>query len=100
MTKPVTSDLLTGLDEGELYVFKQGQLEHVKRDPDDTMRRVRITEEAYQRAMTIGKAMRQRLGGYKPEVSLIGSAVLLFGTTNDEEVQQYVKQLVLTLFQD
>ena len=91
MSKPVTNDLLTDLDEGELYVFKQGQLQPVERDPDDTMRRVRLTEEAYQRAMTIGKAMRQRLGGYKPDVSLIVSAVLLFGTTNDEEVQQYVK---------
>jgi len=87
MSKPVTSDLLTGFDEGELYVFKRGQLEHVERDPDDNRRKVRLTEEAYQCAVTVGKAMRQRLGGYKPEVSLIVSAVLLFGTTNDEAVQ-------------
>ncbi|MFO1434048.1 MAG: hypothetical protein U1F76_28820 [Candidatus Competibacteraceae bacterium] len=86
------STLLTELDEGELYVYRKGHLEHVERDQEEGMRRVRITEEAYQQALAIGKTMRQQLRGYKPDVSLIVSAIILYGTCNVEEVHQYVRK--------
>jgi hypothetical protein len=81
---------LQELEEGELYVLKNGNLEHIPRNDDDGMRRIRITEEAYQVAMEIGRTMRKELQGYKPDVSLVASALLLSTTTNAVQGSQII----------
>lgn len=64
-TEALASRTQDDWQEGELYICRQGKLEHIERDPSD-MRRVRITEEAYQVAMELGKQLRPALAGYKP----------------------------------
>lgn len=86
------------LEEGELYVLRKGYLEHVPRNADDGMRRVRITEDAYQVAMDVGRAMRKELNGYKPDVSLVTSALLLNHTDDGQKAQDIVKQFVIRMF--
>ncbi|MGH6634645.1 MAG: hypothetical protein ACRED0_00390 [Gammaproteobacteria bacterium] len=57
------------------------------------MRRIRITENAYQAAKRIGKGMRVK--GYRLEVSLVASALIVYGSRdNDKEaVTEFVCEL-------
>lgn len=86
------------LEEGELYVFRKGHLEHIARDEEEGMRRVRITEEAYLSAMEVGKQMRSQLSGYKPDVSLVISAILVHAVRDRTFAQRCVKDFVVKLF--
>ena len=41
------------LQDGGIYVCRHGKLEELPRAPDDGMRRIRITDDAYQAAMDL-----------------------------------------------
>lgn len=88
-----------GYEDGELYVFKKGRFEHVNREDDEGMRRIRITEDAYQTALKIGKTMKKELGGYKPDVALVVSALLVYGIADEEQARSHVRRFVLEMFQ-
>ncbi len=94
-----TPDAERSLEEGELYVVRKGQLEHLARNEEDGMRRIRITEDAFQIATDIGRGMRKSLQGYKPDVSLITSALVLSYTDELQKGQDAVKTFVLKMFQ-
>ena len=64
------------LEEGELYVVKNGELEHIQRDPDDTMRKVRLTEDAVKELIVVQRKMRKEMQGYKPDMALVASALV------------------------
>ena len=85
------------LEEGGLYVVRKGKLVLVPRNDEEGMRRLRVTEEAYQKAMDIGHQMRRELGGYKPDVSLVVSALLL-SDIDELRARQTVRQFVLRMF--
>ena len=57
------------------------------------MRSIRITENAYQAAKRIAKGMRVK--GYKPDVSLVASALIVHGSRNEgkEAVREFVCEL-------
>lgn len=86
------------LEEGELYVLRKSKLEKIPKADEDGMRRVRVTEVAFQAASDIGKGMRKHLNGYKPDVSLVISALVL-GSESGLGKEEVVKQFVLTLFE-
>jgi hypothetical protein len=88
----------SGYEDGELYRFKKGRFEHVHREEDEGMRRIRITEEAYRKALDIGKSLKRELGGYKPDVALVISALLIHGITDEEQAKRHVRRFVLALF--
>ena len=72
-------DKKDGLEEG-LYKYENGQLERIqvseKEKEGDQMRRLRVTQEAYEALIVIQKEMRKTMGGYKPDVSLVASAII------------------------
>lgn len=65
-----------GLEEGELYIYRKGTLERVQRDEADTLRRIKIAEEAFNEVLKLQKGLRGPMGGFKPGIELICSAVL------------------------
>ncbi|MGH8604483.1 MAG: hypothetical protein ACREXR_17385 [Gammaproteobacteria bacterium] len=58
------------------------------------MRSIRITETAYQAAKRIAKGM--RVNGYKPDVSLVASALMIHGSR--DECEDALRKFVCELF--
>ena len=74
----VTADALKG---GWLYVLTEGEdgeqhLRHIPRS-DDELPRLRVAEEAVQALRAFCRGMRKEMGGYRPDITLVGSALLL-----------------------
>jgi len=57
------------------------------------MRSIRITENAYQAAKRIAKGI--RANGYKPDVSLVASALIVHGSRDDgkEAVRKFIVEM-------
>lgn len=87
------------LEEGELYTVRRNRLVHVPRRDDDGMRRVRITESAYEASQAVGYRMRKNLNGYKPDVSLVVSALVEAAARDAESCEDAVRQMVLRMFE-
>jgi hypothetical protein len=85
--------------DGDLYIWRNGRLERIERE-DNPMRRVRMTEEAYQIAMELGKTMRQTLNGYKPDISLVVSALVVAAAQDRETASAAVRHYVVKMFQE
>lgn len=88
----------TDLEEGELYAVRKGKLEKLSRN-DDGMRKVRITEDAYKAGMEIGHAMKLELHGYKPDISIVVSALLVDGSVEIERAKGAIRKFTTRLFQ-
>ena len=86
-----------GLEEGELYLYRKGNLERIQRDEEDTLRKVRIAEEAFNAVLTLQKTLRRPMGGFKPGIELICSAVL-HHYTQASDVQEVVRQYGAKVF--
>lgn len=88
------------LEEGTVYVCRNGKLEELPRTQDDGMRRIRITDDAYQAAMNLGHRLRKELHGYKPDVSLVASASILEGCReiHSTKVKEVIGNFVIKLF--
>lgn len=89
----------TPRQDGDLYIWRHGRLERIERE-ENPMRRVRMTEEAYQTAMELGKTMRQALNGYKPDISLVVSALVVAATQDKETASTAVRKYVIKMFQE
>lgn len=87
------------LEEGELYTVRKGHLEKIPRNDEDGMRKVRITEDAFEAAMEVGKRMRSELGGYKPDVSLVTSALVIDASRQVDNSKEVVRNFVVTMFE-
>src|SRR3569833_1469156 len=84
------------LEEGELYVYRKGQLEHVPRDEEDTSHRIRITGDAYLAIVDLQRILRPAMNGYRPNLEIISSAELgLYAQAPDavEGVRRYGEHL-------
>lgn len=79
------------LQEGKLYVYQDGELKEIERDPDDTLKKVRIMEEAITSATKVQKQLRKQLAGYKPDLSLVCSALIIAKASEDDATQAVVK---------
>ena len=64
------------LEEGELYVYRKGVLEHLHRDEEDTSHRIRVTDDAYQKIVELQRTLRVAMNGYRPNIEIISSALL------------------------
>lgn len=73
---PTRPHAVDTLEEGELYVYRKGTLEHVQRDEEDTSHRIRITDDAYQQILNLQRTLRGAMNGYRPNIEIIASAVL------------------------
>src|ERR1700674_5342637 len=77
---------LPTLQEGELYVVQHGQLKHLERPPDD-LPRVPISQAARERLLELRRRCRKALGGFRPDVALVASALIEQGAgSNDAEL--------------
>jgi hypothetical protein len=88
------------LEDGDVYICRKGKLERLPKT-DDGMRRIRITEDAYQAAMDLGQRLRKDLHGYKPDVSLVASALILDGCREaySTQAKEVIGNFVIKLFQ-
>ena len=86
------------LREGELYTLRQGLLHHVqRRDEDSALRRVRIMEDAYEKAYRLARQLRKTLRGYRPDPALVISARVLH-TARNKDAETIVQEYLQTLF--
>lgn len=85
------------LEEGHLYTVRNGVLEEIPIDPEDTMRKLRITHSAIEAATQVQRRMRKVLGGYKPDLSMVCSALIEGGAEN-ENATEVVRQYALKTF--
>lgn len=90
--------ILDDLDEGCLYVFKKGVLQEIEVDPFDTTKKVRITEEAFKAAVELQSSMRKNMGGFRPDMSTICSALIEYASRSDSATT-VVKAFAIKLFQ-
>jgi len=94
----MTSINESDLEEGSLYVFKKGILQEIETDPDDTMKKIRITDTAFQGVVNVQKQMRAAMNGFKPDVSTVCSALIREASTSPDVVNT-VKQFCLEMYQ-
>lgn len=92
-------DNLTGdeLNEGCLYVYKKGVLQEIETDPDDLMKRVKITPDAFSEVSKLQNKMRKHMSGYRPDISSVCSALLKHAANSDEAVS-VVSDFVVSLY--
>ena len=81
----VTADELIS---GRLYVLidgkhGKGHLKQIPRQEDD-LPRLRIMEEALEALRALSRGMRKEMGGYKPDITLVASALLLDAASRPE----------------
>jgi hypothetical protein len=95
MTKSVSD--FENLEEGNLYAFKRGELHEIETDPDDVMKKVKITESAFTEVIRLQRRMRKEMQGYKPDIHLICSA-LIEHVAQRENAREVVRQFCLQLF--
>ena len=89
---------LIDLKEGELYTLRRGLLQPIRqRDEADTLRRIRILEEAYDAAYALARALRQSMRGYRPDPALVVSALVMHAAQKPD-AQAIVQQYLQTLF--
>ena len=73
----------SGLQEGELYVVQRGQLKRLERPPDD-LPRVPISAAAHEQLLDLRRRCRKALGGFRPDVALVASAMIEHGARSEE----------------
>ena len=62
------------LEEGELYIVQKGQLRHLERESD--LPKVPVSEGAKQALLDLRRGCRGALGGFRPDVALVASALI------------------------
>lgn len=99
MNEPHGKAMMMDLEEGEMYVVRKGHLVHLERreEDDEGMRRVRVTDTAYQAAVELGRRMRKRMRGYRPDVALVISA-LVMRAAESADAEEVVRTFVQALF--
>jgi len=83
---------------GELYRCIDGNMVQIERDPDDNQHKVRLANDAYDGLLLIQKRLRKALNGYRPDITLVASALMKFATDNEEEAINAVKAYALQVF--
>ena len=86
------------LEEGELYVVKKGVLEHIQRDPDDNLRKIRITDSAFETAVNVQRSMRKNMNGYKPDITMVISALVEDSASDIDRSVSVVKGYAQRMF--
>ena len=66
-----------GMQEGELYIVKDGELKHLPRSEDD-LPKVPVSEAARDALLQVRRKCRKALGGFRPDLALVTSALVLY----------------------
>lgn len=93
----------TELKSGSFYTVIDGQLQEIERDPEDTLRKVRLMEEAFTSATELQKSLRKHLNGYKPDLTLVCSALIAKYAQDDEAVKtvvQYFQSITMKIAEE
>jgi hypothetical protein len=95
----VTADELVN---GRLYVLVDAEdgsrhLRHIPRNNDD-LPRIRIMEEALEAIRTLCRGMRKEMGGYRPDYTLVLSALVLDACSRPE-APSTVRDFAIATFQ-
>lgn len=93
----IEADKRDNLEEGCLYVYKKGMLQEIESDPDDLMKKIKITPDAFKVASTLQNGMRKHMSGYRPDISTICSALIESGGQSDSAVS-VVQDFVIRLY--
>lgn len=96
--RPENEEEWDDLEEGALYVFKQGELHVIETDPDDLMKKIRITPDAFAELSALQRRMRKLMQGYRPDISVLGSA-LIAHAAQSESADDVVREYVLKIYQ-
>jgi hypothetical protein len=65
------------LNEGEIYVVQKGKLKHIQREQDD-LKKVPLSDEAHVALLDVRRRCRRAMGGFRPDVALVASALIEF----------------------
>jgi hypothetical protein len=98
--REVTAD---ALKTGRMYVLEErgnGE-EHLRHIPrrEDALPRIPITEDALEAIREFRNGMRQQLGGYRPDIVIVISALVIAATRRPEQAIQDVRNYVMQMFQ-
>ncbi len=91
------TDNIENLEEGCLYVYKKGMLQEIESDPDDLMKKIKITPDAFKVASELQNGIRKHMNGYRPDISTICSALIEYSGRSDAAVS-VVKAFVIRLY--
>ena len=83
------------LEDG-LYQAQAGNLRKLDIE-DDGLKKIRVTPEVFEAVRQVQKQMRSRLGGRKPDVSLVAEAMLMFAA-RAEGIEDEVKRYAASVF--
>ena len=86
------------MQEGHLYTVKDGELVEIPTDPEETLRKVKITDEAITVAISVQKQMRKYLDGFKPDITTVCSA-LIMAQAKKEDATKVVSDYWLNMAQ-
>jgi hypothetical protein len=71
------------LQEGELYVVRNGELQHLERAKND-LPKVPVSIAAHERVLDLRRRCRRMLSGFRPDIALVASALLEHAATGSE----------------
>jgi thymidylate kinase len=83
------------LEDG-LYQAQSGNLRKLDIE-DDGLKKIRVTPEVFEAVRAVQKQMRRRLGGRKPDVSLVAEAMLMFAA-RAEGIEDKVKRYAASVY--
>lgn len=93
----IEAKTLNDLEEGSLYVYKKGMLQEIEADPDDLMKKIKITPDAFKVASELQNSIRKNMNGYRPDISTICSALIESGGQSKTAVK-VVQDFVIRLY--
>lgn len=85
----------TDLEDG-LYTARGGTLAKLDFDAEDTTKKLRVSETVFKQVQSVQRQMRQALGGYKPDIALVASAMLVSAAQDPaiaDKVREYAKSV-------
>jgi hypothetical protein len=98
--RQVTADTLK---TGRMYILEErgSGAEHLRHLPrrEDALSRIPITEDALEALREFRNGMRQQFGGYRPDIVIVISALVIAATNRPEQAIQDVRNYVMQMFQ-
>jgi DNA/RNA-binding domain of Phe-tRNA-synthetase-like protein len=98
--REVTADTLK---TGRMYVLEERGSggEHLRHIPrrEDTLPRIPITEDALEALREFRNGMRKQFGGYRPDIVIVISALVIAAASRPEQAIQDVRNYVMQMFQ-
>jgi hypothetical protein len=80
--------------EGELYIVRNGRLQHIERFHD--LPKVEVSESAKEALRAMQRRCRRLLGGFRPDIALVASALIEHAAAlpqATEIVEAYAREL-------